>query len=140
MKEKKVWTHHTSGLVVVQVHHVANVASLLAGVDELARELDAELDVVGTAAPLPVGAGRAALRVIARARLDGALGAGPRHRVRHRRRHQRVDERRFATGWPQKTKKTTKKTHTKQIRPTRSNKQTKWKEKSAGFETRKKNT
>lgn len=80
----------------MQVHHVANVAPLLAGVDELARELDAELDVVRAAAPLPVGSRRSALAVVARARLDGALRAGAGHGVRHRGGHERVDERRLA--------------------------------------------
>ena len=90
-------SYHASSFVVVQVHHVANVAPLLAGVDELARELDAELDVVRAAAPLPVRAGWSALAVVARARLDGSFRAGPGHGVRHRGGHERVDERRLAT-------------------------------------------
>jgi len=37
---------HSAGFVIVQVHHVAYIAALLAGVDEFAREFDSKLDVV----------------------------------------------------------------------------------------------
>lgn len=96
-------TYHSAGLVVVQVHLLAQVAAALAGVDKVARELEAEADVVGAAAPLPVAdaghlAGRRHLRrlavvaVVAGARLDGALGAGARNRVGDRRTGDGVQE------------------------------------------------
>ena len=86
----------------MQVHHVANVPSFLAGVDKFAGEFDTELDVVGAAAPFPVGSRRAALAVVARARLDGSFRTGSRYRMRHGGRHQSVDESSFTAsclGW-----------------------------------------
>lgn len=77
-------TYHSTGFVVVEVHHVTDVAALLAGVDKLPGELDAELDVVRAAAPFPVGSRRSALAVVASAGLDGSFRAGPRHRMGHR--------------------------------------------------------
>lgn len=91
----------------MQVHLLAHGLAALAGVDELAAEAEAEADVVAAAAPLPhahvAGGGGARavrrgphVRVVARARLDGALGARARHRVRHARARDGVDERRLA--------------------------------------------
>lgn len=78
-------THHSTGFVVVEVHHVTDVAALLSGVDKLPGELDAELDVVRASAPFPVGSRRSALAVVASARLDGSFRTGPRHRMGHSR-------------------------------------------------------
>lgn len=88
----------------MEVHHVADVASLFSGVDEFAREFDTELDVVRAAAPFPVGSRRSALAVIASARLDGTFGAGSRDRVRHCGRHQGVDEGSFTASCVEKKK------------------------------------
>lgn len=76
----------------MQIHLFAQIASALAGVHELARELEAEADVVGAAAPLPIpdashaarliGLRRARLMaVVTGAGLDGALAASSRYRM-----------------------------------------------------------
>lgn len=99
-------THRSASLVVVQVHLLPERFSSLAGVDELAAEAEAKADVVAAAAPLPyahIGGGSGAgavrhavdVRVVAGARLDGALGTRAWHRVRHACARYRVDERCF---------------------------------------------
>ncbi len=104
-------THRASRLVVVQVHHEAQIAPLLHHVDEVLRELVAELDVVRAASPLPVarpGARPTALRrdaavVAAGTSVDGALAAGARDGVRYGGGRDGVDERRLSTSCEQQT-------------------------------------
>lgn len=78
----------------MQIHLLAQIPTAFAGVDEFARELEAEPDVVRASAPFPVtyvGHSAAAghlwrlgvVTVVARARLDRTLGARARYRVRH---------------------------------------------------------
>lgn len=103
-----VVTYRSAGLVVVEIHFFSERFAAFAGVYEFSAESEAEADVVATAAPLPDthigGGGRAAsvrlalhMRVVAGARLDRALRAGARHRVRDARARYRVDERRLST-------------------------------------------
>lgn len=87
--------HHAPGLVVVQVHQEAQIAALLAGIHEFPAEEPPEIDVIAAASPVPIGAAGAAPAIIASARLDGALGAGARHRVRHAGAGDGEDERRL---------------------------------------------
>lgn len=94
----------------MQIHLLAQIASSLAGVHELARELEAEANVVGAAAPLPIpNAGHAAslmiglrwtrlVAVVAGAGLDGALAAGPGYRMGHSRAGDSIDEARLAAA------------------------------------------
>lgn len=73
--------HRAARLVVVKVHEEAQVPPLLAGIHKLPAEEAAEIDVVAAAPPVPIGSPRAAPPIVARAGLDGALGAGARHRM-----------------------------------------------------------
>lgn len=87
-------THQATSFVVVQVHGVAEVTSAFCGVDEGAGELDAEADVVGASAPLPVdSAGPPVVAVVAAARLALAVGAGSGHGVRYASGSECVEER-----------------------------------------------
>lgn len=91
----------------MQVHLLAQAAPPLAGVDELAGELEPEADVVGAPAPFPVAhAGHLAqhavrlrrprlVAVVACARLDRSLAASARDRVSDGRTCDGVDERRL---------------------------------------------
>lgn len=83
----------------MQVHHVTDVAAFLSGVDKLAWEFDAELDVIRASAPFPVGSRRSTLAVIARARFDGSFGTSAGHWMSHCCRHERVDEGGFTASW-----------------------------------------
>lgn len=108
--------YHASGLVVVEVHLFAEGPTALARVDELAAEFEAVANVVGTAAPLPVAyAGHRSraqrlrpaavhVAVVARARLDAALGARARHCVRYGGACNCVDERRLSATCNTQTK------------------------------------
>ncbi|VEL29049.1 unnamed protein product [Protopolystoma xenopodis] len=59
-------TYTSTGGVVVQVHHEADVPSLLHGVEETTRKLATVLHVMVAALPLPVfGAGLFATSVVA---------------------------------------------------------------------------
>lgn len=78
-------SHHSSGLVVVQVHLLALVPTAFSGVHKVPGEFDAEADVVRAASPLPVsslGILRLVVElvaVVASARLDRSLAARLRH-------------------------------------------------------------
>lgn len=85
-------TDQAPRLVVVEVDDEAQVSAPLGGVHEGPGELVAEVDVVRAASPLPVEARRTALSVVARARVDSALAARPRNRVRHPRARDGVHE------------------------------------------------
>lgn len=95
------WPYHSAGLVVVKVHHGAEVTASLHHVDELARELAAEPDVVAAAAPLPVLAARTSLLVlvVARARAHTTLSARAGHGVRDRRTGDSVDKSCLSGTW-----------------------------------------
>lgn len=100
-------SYRSAGLVVVQVHLLAEWAPPLARVHELPGELEAVVDVVGAAAPLPVGGGRGGaslatprvVAVVAGASRHAALATRPCDRVCDPRRRDRVDERRLAAAW-----------------------------------------
>lgn len=90
----------------MDVHLLSEVATSLARVHELSRELESVAYVVRASSPLPVSqAGHGAVdkrrprlvTVIARTRLDAALAAGPGYCVRHPRTRDGVDERRLST-------------------------------------------
>jgi len=94
----------------VQIHLLAQIATPLAGIDELPGELESESDVVGAAAPLPVPHtghtarlvvglwGSRLVAVIAGAGLDAPFTAGPGDRVGHRRTGDCVDEARLSAA------------------------------------------
>ena len=96
-----VFTHPSTGLVVVQVHHVPDLPGLphlllVRRVDEALGELDAVAEVVAAAAPVPaLGRGPAPPRHLAAALGQVATAAGPRHRVHHPGAGDRVQERRL---------------------------------------------
>lgn len=101
--DKPIDTHRSASLVVMQVHLLPQGLPSLARVDELATKSEPESDVVAAAAPLPdadvrCGCGAAAVRravdvrIVARARLDGAFCAGAGDGVRHASAGDRVDE------------------------------------------------
>lgn len=102
-------TYHSSSLVVMQIHLLPETPAPLPRVHELPAELEAEPDVVRTPSPLPVpntpGHGVVSrnpgpalvVTVVAIARLNCALTAGPGHRVRHCRTGDGVDESRLTT-------------------------------------------
>lgn len=46
--------YRSTGLVVVQIHLLAEIPTALAGIDEFARELEAVADVVRATTPFPV--------------------------------------------------------------------------------------
>lgn len=93
-------THQSAGFIVVQIHDEAEIASAFGRVDELSRKLVAELDVVRTAAPLPVEAVRTTvIPVVACTGLDLALGTGAGDRVGDAGRGERVDEGRLSATY-----------------------------------------
>lgn len=97
-----------SSLIIMQIHLLPQGLAPLACIHELPGELEAKPYVVGAATPLPVSRARRAgalasrrarhVRVVARARLHAALGAGARHRVRDRGTGDGVDEGCFAAA------------------------------------------
>lgn len=90
--------HRSARLVVVKVHEEAQVPPLLPGIHKLPAEEATEVDVVAAASPVPIGAPRPASPVVARAGLDGALGAGASHRVGDPSRGDREDKCCFPTA------------------------------------------
>lgn len=112
---ERLCTYRSSRLVVVQIHLLAQIAAAFPGVDELPREFEAEANVVGAAAPLPVadpgGTGRRSPRlrrprlvaVITGAGFDGAFAASSRHRVRYRCTGDGIDEPGFSTSCQRST-------------------------------------
>lgn len=81
----------------MQVHYEQQVPSSFGRVHEDSREFVAELNVIGTAAPLPVEAvGPPIVSIVTRTGLDQTLTAGPGDRVRHRCARYRVQECRFS--------------------------------------------
>lgn len=97
-------THYSAGLVVVEVHFLAEAASTLTCVHEHPSKLVPEIDVVRASAPFPIldsgyrvldVRGPSLVRGVACASLDQALRARPGHRVCHARAGDRVNERRL---------------------------------------------
>ena len=83
----------------MQVHHEPEISPSLHHVNEVLRELIAELDVVGAAAPLPVPVGVPDRVVVpAGAGVDGAFTAGLGYGVGHRGAGDGVNECCFSTS------------------------------------------
>lgn len=80
----------------MQVCQIAQVSAPFARIHELAAKDASEVNVVAAPAPVPVRSAGAPPPVIARTRLDGALGTRAGDRVGHRRAGQSENEGRFA--------------------------------------------
>lgn len=88
-------TYRSAGLVVVQIHLLAQISATLPRVDEFAGELEPVADVVRTATPFPIpraGWWPRLVGIVAGARLDAALAARSRDAVSHGGARDGVDE------------------------------------------------
>jgi len=103
-------TYRSARLIVVKIHLLAKIATTFAGVHELARELEAEANVIRASAPFPVpNSGHTArlmiglwwarlVAVIAGAGLNAALAAGTSYRMGHSGTRDCIDEARLTAA------------------------------------------
>lgn len=116
-RERKVDTYSSSGLVVVQIHFLSQIAATFTGIDEFAGEFEAETNVVRTTTPFPVaytsyaaglgiGLRRTGLMaVVTGARFYGTLTAGSGNRMSNSSTSNGINEASFTASWKIEKKK-----------------------------------